>query len=146
MKSLLLLFLISNTIYCTGQEILPPPDSFLIEVDSIIIEEYIIDEPDLEAQFPGGSQELLKYIHNEFDWDCVHTTDTIIERSKVYLSFLVEEDGSIANISIDRGINQFIDQCFIDFIKKKPKWNPATNRNGKPVTQRVRLPIVICFY
>lgn len=146
MKSIILTFLICNSIYCIGQEISSLSDTTIIETDSSYTEEYIIiGERDPEAQFPGGTPALFQYIQNELDWDCINVTDSLIERSRVYLSFMVEEDGSIENVSVDRGINQFIDQCCIDFIKKMPNWNPATNRNGKPIAQRVRLPITICL-
>ena len=146
MKNLLLSLLISNSIYSVGQEVLPPPDTTTIETDSVFVDEFtIIGERDPEAQFPGGTQELLKYIHDEFNWECVNTTDSIIEHSKVYLSFVVEVDGSVTSISVDRGINQQVDECCVDFIKKMPKWIPATNGSGKPVAQRVRLPIIICL-
>ena len=146
MKSIILSFLVCSSISCFGQEISPPSDTTLIETDGVYTEQHIIiGERDPEAQFPGGTPALFQHIQNEFDWDCINVTDSLIERSRVYLSFIVEENGSISNVSIDRGINQFIDQCCIDFIQKMPKWNPATNRNGKPIAQRVRLPITICL-
>ena len=146
MKSLFLLLLISNSIYSIGQETTSSLDTTIIEIESTSIEDFpIIGERDPEAQFPGGHVALLKYIHNELDWGCINMTDSILEHSKVYLSFMIEEDGSIANVSVDRGINQNIDECCVDFIKKMPKWIPATDRNGKPVAQRVRLPIIICL-
>jgi protein TonB len=146
MKRLIILLLALNTIYCVGQEILPRPDITQTKADSVTIEEYhIVGERDPEAQFPGGAQGLLKYIQDEFDWDCIKVTDSLIERSKVYLSFVVEVDGSVNSVSVERGINQQLDECCVNFIKKMPKWIPAKNGSGKPVAQRVRLPINICL-
>ena len=108
-------------------------------------EPIIVGEREPEAQFPGGTTALLRYIQNEFDWDCINVIDSLIEQSRVYLSFMVEIDGNITNVSIDRGLNKFIDQCCIDFVNKMPKWEPAKNTSGKPISQRVRLPITICL-
>ncbi len=144
MKNLALFLVISSSICCLGQEKLPPPDTTFREVDSIVVEnEIIIGQCDPEAQFPGGVQALRKYIHEDFDWDCVFANDSVIEFSKVYLSFMVEVDGTISDVSVDRDINEDYDQCWADFIKNMPKWNPAIDEHGKPIAQRVRLPINI---
>jgi protein TonB len=58
----------------------------------------------------------------------------------VYVSFIVEKDGSVSNVQIERGISETIDREAKRIVKEFPKWKPAENAYGK-VRTIVRLPI-----
>ncbi|NDC39936.1 MAG: energy transducer TonB [Chitinophagia bacterium] len=51
---------------------------------------------------------------------------------RVIVKFVVQEDGTIANISLARGIGYGCDEAAIKVITEMPKWKPARN-NGRPV-------------
>ena len=62
------------------------------------------------------------------------------EQGKVYLSFVIELDGSINEVEVLRGVSTLIDREAVRVIKKSPKWKPGI-LNGKPVRTRVNMPI-----
>lgn len=145
MKKLLFFLLISTSMICSGQENPPALDSTLIEPEYDSIVEYVEFSGGSEALFPGGYSEMQRYIMNNMNWDCIQISDSLIESSKVYLSFLFKKDGSLTNIHVDKGVNPPNNSCFIEFIKAMPKWEPAKNEKGELVVQKVRLPITICL-
>ena len=54
--------------------------------------------------------------------------------------FVVEKDGSISDIKILKGVDQYIDQESIKVIKAMPKWKPG-KQMGKKVRVRQILPL-----
>ena len=62
------------------------------------------------------------------------------EQGRVYLSFVVEADGSISNIDIERGVSSDLDKEAKRLIRKMPSWD-AGEAKGKKARTRCRLPI-----
>lgn len=62
------------------------------------------------------------------------------EMGRVFLSFIVEKDGSIRNVKVERGISIDLDQEAKRVVMSMPKWNPSFT-DGIPVRARIRLPI-----
>lgn len=61
-------------------------------------------------------------------------------QGRVFLSFVVERDGSISNVRVLRGADRELDKAAVDVIAKSPKWSPGRNR-GKPVRFTYNMPI-----
>ena len=61
--------------------------------------------------------------------------------AKIYISFIVEKDGSISNVTILRGANQRLDKIAVDLIKNSPTWKPGINTGAPHV--KCSLPINI---
>ena len=61
-------------------------------------------------------------------------------QGKVYVQFVVETDGSIAEATVLRGVGGECDAEALRVVKSMPKWQPATFK-GKPVRSRFMLPI-----
>ena len=59
---------------------------------------------------------------------------------KVYVTFVVEKDGSIGNPKLLRDIGFGCGAEAIRVVKAMPKWNPGKQR-GKPVRVQFNLPI-----
>ena len=55
--------------------------------------------------------------------------------------FVVEKDGSLTDVSVQKGIGAGCDEESIRVIKNAPKWNPGKQR-GNPVRVRFSFPIV----
>jgi protein TonB len=58
----------------------------------------------------------------------------------VYLTFVVEKDGSVTDVRILRGIGGGCDEEAIRVIHMMPKWNPGLQIN-KPVRVQFNMPI-----
>ena len=106
--------------------------------ETIIVEEEIIEFPDVEAEFIGGAQAMMKYIQQNILYP--PTSIEMNEQGKVYLSFVVEADGSISNVSIERGVSKDIDNEAKRIVRSMPKWSPGEAK-GKKSRTRCRLPI-----
>jgi TonB family protein len=62
------------------------------------------------------------------------------EQGRVYLSFVVETDGSITNIAIERGVSTDLDKEAKRLLRNMPAWSPGEAK-GKKSRTRCRLPI-----
>ena len=108
------------------------------EVLVVVEEEEIIEFPDVEAEFIGGPQALMQYIQKNVQYPA--TSIEMNEQGKVYLSFVVEPDGSITNVAVERGVSPDLDREAKRVIRVMPKWKPGESKAKKSRT-RCRLPI-----
>jgi periplasmic protein TonB len=63
-------------------------------------------------------------------------------QGKVYLTFIVERDGSVSNVKVVQGVDPILDNEAVKAIEASPKWSPGLQR-GRPV--RVRFAIYLNF-
>jgi protein TonB len=89
-------------------------------------------------EFPGGEEELLKYVNNNIIYPTIARENGITGR--VVLTFIVSVDGTISNISVLRDIGGGCAEEAIRVVKKMPKWS-AGRHNGRPVNVEFNLPI-----
>jgi TonB family protein len=59
---------------------------------------------------------------------------------RVFVSFIVEKDGSITNVKVLRGLGSGCDEEAIRIVEKMPNWTPGSN-SGKPINVKFTLPI-----
>jgi TonB family protein len=89
-------------------------------------------------EFPGGETErnnfLAKNIVYAFDAAKKGYQDT------VYISFVIESDGKVADIKLLRGPGGELNEEALRVVGLMPKWNPGT-RKGKPVRVLFNMPI-----
>jgi protein TonB len=63
-------------------------------------------------------------------------------QGRVFLTFIIETDGSISNVTIVRGIDPLIDSEAVKAVQSSPNWSPGLQR-GQPV--RVRFSMSLNF-
>ena len=101
------------------------------------------DEPFLFVEempeFPGGEKALLNYLATNVKYPVVAQENGI--QGKVFVSFVIDENGSINNVSLLRGVDKSLDNEAIRVISSMPKWKPGKQR-GKAVKVRFTVPIV----
>jgi len=62
-------------------------------------------------------------------------------KGQVMVSFVVNTDGTLSQLKVVRGINQWQDAAALSAIKTAPKlWNPGVNQ-GKPVSVKLTYPV-----
>ncbi len=91
-----------------------------------------------QAEFPGGRDELMKYLMKNIRYP-EEARDLNIS-GKVYLMFVVSTTGKISNVKIKKSVNLPIDAEAYRVVKNMPDWTPAYV-NGKPVNSYFALPI-----
>ncbi len=61
-------------------------------------------------------------------------------RGTVFLTFIVEKDGSVSNVIVIKGVHPLLDDEAVRAIKESPKWSPGLQR-GQPVRVRFQIPL-----
>jgi periplasmic protein TonB len=61
-------------------------------------------------------------------------------QGKVYISFIVEPDGTVSNVTVIKGVHPLIDTEAVRTIKASPKWTPGLQR-GQAVRVRYIIPL-----
>jgi len=89
--------------------------------------------------YPGGYKALYRYIAENIQWP---NTNACME-GKVFVTFVVEIDGSLSQIKVVKGLGGKYDEAALEVFEEMPKWEPGT-RLGQPVSLRMIIPITFC--
>ncbi len=90
-------------------------------------------------EFPGGLNKFREYVGNNFKSPESGTAEVI----KVYVSFVIEKDGSMTTITVPRDPGHGMGREAIRVLKSlKTKWKPGY-KNGQPVRTSFTLPISV---
>jgi len=111
-------------------------DSIMPLGDTINGEVYFIIIEDMPT-FGNGDQDLFDYILANTEYPQTAIDDSI--QGKVYIQLVINEDGSVSDAKVMRGLRYDIDQECIRVIENMPKWEPGKQR-GKPVKTRYTIP------
>ncbi|GAB3918041.1 energy transducer TonB [Mucilaginibacter boryungensis] len=91
-----------------------------------------------QASFPGGLGKFGDYLGKNIRYPAVARENNV--QGKVFLTFVVERDGSLTDIKVLRGIGSGCDEEAIRVIKASPKWKPGM-QNGRAVRSQFTVPI-----
>ena len=102
--------------------------------------ELVINEVlDKKPLFPGGIEKFYRYVGNNFRSPMLDETKNV----RIFVSFVVEKDGSMSNIKVINKPGQALEKEAIRVLQSiKTKWSPGI-LNSKPVRTAYNLPIVV---
>ena len=106
------------------------------EVEEVEEEVFLVVEDDPE--FPGGLSALSQYLASNIKYPQLAKENNIT--GKVFVSFVVEKDGSVGQVKILRDIGGGCGAEAVRVVKAMPKWKPGKQR-GKPVRTQFNLPV-----
>lgn len=92
---------------------------------------------EVKPDFPGGMEKFYKFVGKNYQ---VPEEEGL--KGKVFVSFVVEKDGSLTEIKVIRDIGYGTGKEAVRVLKACPKWNPG-EQNGKKVRVLYSLPINI---
>jgi protein TonB len=92
---------------------------------------------EVKPDFPGGLDKFYKFIGKNFQ-----TPEEEGLSGKIFVTFVVEKDGSLTDIKVLRDIGYGTGKEAIRVLKSCPRWNPG-EQNGKKVRVLYSLPITI---
>jgi TonB family protein len=99
----------------------------------------VIDFPGTDAQYPGGTDSLMRYIQRTVIYP--DSAMFLNQSGKVYAQFIIEADGAISEIAIARSSgSKHLDSEALRVIGSMPNWIPGSAKNVN-VRTRCRLPI-----
>jgi periplasmic protein TonB len=98
-------------------------------------------------QFPGGENARIEYMINNVKYPAIAKEKGV--EGTVYISFVIEKDGSISNTNVIRRIlnvkgvgpaEKSLDAEAIRVVSAMPKWIPGS-QGGKHVRVQFTMPI-----
>jgi TonB family protein len=89
-------------------------------------------------EYPGGDEARMEYFKNNVKYPEEARKQGI--EGTVYITFVVEPDGSITNEQVLRGIGGGLDEIALEVVKNMPKWKPGKVK-GEPVPVQFNMPI-----
>ena len=132
-------------------------DNFFVDIEAdqkTVVQEYYapaveaVEEEVIEAEiftiveeqpgFPGGEAKLMEYLGKNIQYPPVARESNI--QGTVFVTFVVEPDGSVSNVKTLRGIGGGCDEEAMRVVRNMPKWKAGKQR-GKPVRVQFNLPI-----
>jgi TonB family protein len=93
---------------------------------------------DTQPSFPGGMQKFYEYLSQNLKYPAEAKANKV--EGKVFLSFIVETDGHINHIRVDRKLGSGTDEEAVRVVEESPNWTPGI-LNGKPVRVKYNIPI-----
>lgn len=107
------------------------------QVEEVVEEELWVEEA--RPQFPGGDLALMEWIKQ----NKVYPQEAIAKgiEGRVIVKFTVEEDGTITNGKILRGIDPLLDNEALRLVSIMPKWSPGRFA-GKDTRFTYNLPLL----
>lgn len=88
--------------------------------------------------FPGGDTALMNYINKNVNYpEAAKESDL---HGKVYVQFIINVNGEVANPLVARGVDPILDKEAIRVVQSMPKWTPGM-QNGKPVKVSYVVPV-----
>ncbi len=100
----------------------------------------IVDAIVLEVQptFPGGMEKFYAYLKKTVRYPSMAQDQGI--QGKVFLSFIIEKNGDLTDIKVDRTLGGGTDEEAVRVLKASPRWLPGI-QNGKAVRVKYNIPI-----
>ena len=109
-----------------------------IEAEAEEEEQQIFTVVENDPEFPGGMEALYKYLAQNIKYPQLARDNNITGR--VYVTFVVERDGSITGCKVLRDIGGGCGAEAVRVVKSMPKWTPGKQR-GKAVRVQFNLPV-----
>jgi protein TonB len=94
----------------------------------------VVDYAEVSPEPAGGMAGWAKFIQRNLRYP---DTDA---QGRVFVSFVVERDGSLSNVKILRSVSPELDAEALRVIRMAPKWKPG-KQGGQPVRVQFNIPI-----
>lgn len=88
-------------------------------------------------EFPGGEKALFEFLGKHTRYPA--SAENLGIQGTVYTSFVIDANGKISHIEVQRGISKDCDKEAIRVIESMPDWKPG-KQGGRPVAVRFVLP------
>lgn len=98
----------------------------------------VVPWPTKDAAFVGGYGAMQEFIVRKQNYP--QEAIELGEQGTVYVNFVVEKNGEISNITIEKSISASLDREAKRIVKNFPSWIPG-EVDAEPVRTRVLLPI-----
>ena len=117
----------------------PIEPTIIIDIDDEdIVEETPFILVETMPEFPGGMNKMMEYVARNVKYPQMARESGI--QGRVFVTFIVEKDGSITNVALLRGIGGGCDEEAMRVVRSMPKWSPGL-QCGRAVRVSYNLPV-----
>lgn len=111
-----------------GKPVTPQPENHILVSDPMPI-------------YPGGDEQFMKDLNAGLEYP-KEAKDAKIQ-GRVFIEFLVEEDGSITNVKVVRGIpnGEVLSEAAMSAVKRLKPFTPAM-KDGKAISTKLTVPVM----
>jgi len=110
-----------------------------LEDHKVVIEEKPVYGVEQMPAFPGGEEELIRFIHDNLKYPAV-AAEVGVE-GRVTIRFVVSRTGDVTDVTVIRGLDPSCDKEAVRVVKMMPRWIPG-RQNGRNVPVYYTLPVV----
>jgi len=110
----------------------------VIEEEQVEDEHVIFQIVEDQPGFPGGTEAMHRFLQQNIRFPAIAREAGI--QGTVFVTFVVERDGSISNVRVLRGIGGGCDEEAVRVVSMMPRWTPGKQR-GRPVRVQFNMPI-----
>ena len=110
----------------------------MIQQEEEIKEDVIFTVVEDQPSFPGGEEARIRYLNENIRYPQMAREAGI--QGTVFVTFVVERDGSVTDVRVLRGIGGGCDEEAVRVVRNMPRWNPGRQR-GQPVRVQFNMPI-----
>ena len=118
-----------------------PATEAIAEVPSAYVENVegeVFNMVDDLPLFEGGEQGRIAFLQQTLRYPS--EAREAGDQGTVFVSFVIRDDGRIANVKVLRGVSKAIDEEAVRVVKMMPRWTPG-KLDGKPVNTQFNMPI-----
>lgn len=90
-------------------------------------------------EFPGGGSAFIQWLTRQLRYPPLAQSQRI--QGRVVVSFIVNKDGSIADVKLEKSVNALLDHEALRVIRMMPRWKPGVH-NNQPCRTMVAVPVV----
>lgn len=124
---------IEATVFTQVQEFAP-----IIVEEEEVEEDVIFTVVEDQPSFPGGEEARIRYLNENLRYPQMAREAGI--QGTVFITFVVERDGSVTDVRVLRGIGGGCDEEAVRVVRNMPRWTPGRQR-GQPVRVQFNMPI-----
>lgn len=114
--------------------------SFLLTVHYISAQqtdEKVYDKVEKMPEFPGGYNELMKFLRIPLPSDIVLECGI---QGRVIIQFIVEKDGTVTHPKVVRSVDPYLDRDALKLLGRMPRWIPG-EQGGHKVRVKMAVPV-----
>lgn len=125
-----------------------PQNMGLIEItpisgEIITVKDSLTDVLEVAAvmpEFPGGAQELMKFISANIEYPEIAQGD--MGQGRVIVRFIVDKEGNIIQPKVVRSVDPYLDKEALRIVGLMPKWKPGELDDGTKVAVHFTIPVM----
>lgn len=99
-------------------------------------EEKVYDEVEKMPQFPGGMDQLLKFLRIPLAREAFGCGP----EGRVIIQFIVEKDGTVTHPKVVRSVDPYLDNAALKLVDRMPRWTPG-EQGGEKVRVSMAAPV-----